>query len=968
MKRFYTLLVALSIGYTVIHAQNETKSLTGTIIDNKKQEAIEDVSIRILSLPDSTFIGSTTTDTKGNFSVSNLKTGKYIAVISFLGYNAKKIPFYLTAMSPTFSAGKIGLSNNAILLKEAVVTGKAIQVVVKEDTIIYNAAAFKVAEGSMLEDLVKKLPGAVIDNSGNITINGKQVKKILVDGKEYFSDDPTVAIKNLPANMVDKLKTYDKQSDFTRLTGIDDGNEETVLDLQVKPGMKDGWVGQAKLGAGNKDRYEENLTANRFLDTSQFSAVGSANNANSQGFSEFGGGGRSFDMGAGQGINTTKTLGVNFAEDNNKLKLGGDARYGYTNRKGISEQNTTTTYGGNTITYNASDNSSVRKRNEFRGNFRFEWQLDSLTNLIFRPTLTWSRTNDQVEDVSRTYNTQYPYIEGSATERGVNYRDGRSKSSGNSVQTSGNIQFTRRLNNKGRNVSIFGSYRYNKQNTDVYSINNIDYFAQDSTSLQNRYAPTNNHGYNYEIGLSYSEPVFTKRFLQLRYSYNYQHNTLDKYTYESGDSTLYADYSNKAIESLGNGYYNNYSTHNIGLSLRTIRTKYQYNIGITLESQSSQTFTYYGLNKKTEPLKQHVLNYSPDFEYRYRFGPTKQMRITYRGQSSAPSITNLQAIIDNTDSLNIQYGNPNLKPSYTNSLMFMFNNFMQSTLSSMMAMLNFQNTINGTTTQTTYISKTGGTVSHLVNVNGNWSVNGHMMYNVSLTKDNALTMNTSTNASYNNQVGYTSVSDTISTNSYSEKFTLGQKSITSNLSLGQTLRFGYRNDWLDVNISGGLTYGKVHNNKQTTNSNNQETWDYTMGNDFSITFPWKVYLTSNLNYTIRNGYSGSSDKNECLWNAQLTKSFLKNNAGSLQFKINDILHQQKSITRTVTNQSVSDVRYNTLGSYYTLSFIWKFNTLGKNRNSRNPMMHMGGFGGPGGGFGGNPGGGGGFSGGGSGPM
>ena len=961
------LLLALSLSFTLAQAQNDTKSLTGTIVDGKKQEAIQDATIKILSLPDSTFIGATSTDEQGYFSASNLKVGKYIAVISFIGYDTKKVPFEVTAANPTYAAGKIKLGNNSILLKEAVVTGKAIQVVVKEDTIVYNAAAFKVADGSMLEDLVKKLPGAVIDASGNITINGKQVKKILVGGKEFFTDDPTVAMKNLPANMVDKLKTYDKQSDFTRLTGIDDGNEETVLDLQVKPGMKDGWVGQVKLGAGNEGRYEENLNANRFLDNSQFSAIGSANNINSQGFSEFGGGGMGFNTNAGQGINTTKTLGINFAEDKGKLQVGGDGRLGFTNRKGISEQNTTTSYGSGTSSYNIDNNSSIRKNDEFHGNFRLEWDPDSATSFIFRPTLTWNRANTTGDDASRTYNTQYPYVESSTTERGVNYKDGSSKSSGSGIQTSGNLQFTKRLNKNGRNFSIFGSYGYNKQNTDQYSLNNIDYFVQDSTVLQNRYTPTNNHGYNYEIGVSYSEPVFKQRFLQLRYSYSYQHNTLDKYTYESNDSAHYAGYSNLAVESLGSGYYNNYSSHSIGLSLRTIRANYQYNIGFTLQPQSSQTFTYYGLNKKTEPLKQNVLNYSPDFEYRYRFSRTKQLRITYRGQSSAPSISNLQAIISNTDSLNIQYGNPNLKPSYTNSLRMMFNNFMQSSQSSIMGMLNFQNTLNGTTTQTTYITKTGGTVSHLVNVNGNWSVDGHMMYNTSLTKDNAFTMNTFTNVSYSNQVGYTSVSDTTATSAYSEKFTLGEKSTTYNLSLGQNLRFGYRNDWLDVNLSGGLTYGKIHNNKLTANNNNQETWNYTIGNDFSITFPWSVYLTSDVNYTIRDGYSGASDKNECLWNAQLTKSFLKNNAGSLQFKINDILHQQKNISRTNTNQSVIDTRYNTLGSYCTLSFIWKFNTLGQKGNDRrhSPMMRDG-FGGGrrGGGFGGGRG----FGGPGGGPM
>jgi hypothetical protein len=220
-----------------------------------------------------------------------------------------------------------------------------------------------------------------------------------------------------------------------------------------------------------------------------------------------------------------------------------------------------------------------------------------------------------------------------------------------------------------------------------------------------------------------------------------------------------------------------------------------------------------------------------------------------------------------------------------------------------------------------------------------------MGFNTSLTSDNAVTMNTFTSASYSDQVGYTSVNDSTGSKAYSENFILGDKSTTHNLSLGQTLKLGYRNDWLDFNVSGGATYGKVNNNKQA--NSNRETWDYTLGNDLNITFPWSVFLTSDLNYTIRQGYSGSSDKNSCLWNAQLTKSFLKNNSASLQFKINDILHQQTNISRTVTAQTMSDTRYNTLGSYCTLSFIWKFNTLGKKGNTNRRMMPMGGFGGRG---------------------
>jgi hypothetical protein len=952
MKHLLFLILFMATRWSLVLAQTTTPNFTGTIIDSKNSEPIENASIRILSLPDSTFVIGASADSNGKFSVDGLKSGRYVAVISFIGYTRHDIPFQLTTLKPVYATGKIGLNPSDVVLKEAVVTGKAIQVVVKGDTIVYNANAFKVPDGSMLETLIKKLPGAQVDDNGKITINGKEVKKILVDGKEFFSDDPTVSMKTLPAMMVDKLKAYDKQSEFTRMTGIDDGNEETVIDLEVKKGMKDGWVGQTSAGMGNKNRYDVTLNANRFLDKSQFSLVSSANNVNSQSFSEFGGGGRSFDTGAGQGVNATKSIGINFARDYSKIKIGGDVRYGFTDREGISTQNQET-FLGTTSTYNNSDNSSRRKRNELRSNFRFEWQPDSLTSFMFRPTLTWSYTHTLTGSNSRTYSDTYPYIENSETYQGVNHKIGNGMSDGSAFNTSGDLQITRKLNSKGRNVSIFGSYGYNRSTTDSYSLNNIDFFTEDSTSLENRYVDSNNHGYNYTLGFSYSEPIFTTRYLQFRYSHEYQYNTLDKYTYASNDANNYSGYESTPIDSLGNGYYNKYISNQIGLSLRTIRAKYQYNIGFTLEPQSSQTFTYYGVNAKDTPLKQNVINYSPDFEFRYRFSKTKQLRLNYRGSSQAPDVSNLQAIISNTNSLSIQYGNPDLKPSYTSTLRLMYNNFMQASQSSIITFLDFSNTINGTTSQINYITKTGGTVSHLLNVSGAWNATGRFGYNTSLTSDNALTMNLFSSASYNNQVGYTSVSDTVSTTSYSDQFTIGEKSATHNLNLGQSAKFGYRNNWLDFGINGSATYGKVSNSKQTTS--NRETWDYVIGNSTLITFPWSINLSSDINYTIRQGYSGASDQNEVLWNAQLSKLFLKNNSASLQFKINDILHQQTNISRSITAQSMTDTRYNTLGSYWTVSFVWRFNTLGKNNNRNRGMrmgMPMGGERPGGGGFGG----------------
>jgi len=839
MKHKFTLLVLCLFSILSLKAQTGRTLVTGKVIDNTTKTPVEQAAIRILSLPDSAFVTGVSSKKDGSFSVSNLKKGRYVMKISFIGNAPIAKSFQITSAKPTVSFGQINLMPDAVMLKGAVVTAEAPPVTVVEDTMVYNASAYRTQEGAMLEELVKKLPGAEVSTDGKVTINGKEVKKIMVDGKEFFSDDPKVAMKNLPVNMVENVKAYDKKSDLARITGIDDGDEETVLDLTVKKGMKKGLIGNVITGTGSQNRYELGLMGSQFKDNSQFTVIGSANNTNNQGFSEFGDAGQGMSGNAGAGINATKSIGLNFAKSSKNLEIGGDIKYGKSD-KDASMKSSSETFLGQTSSFANATNASRRFRDDVNADFRLEWKPDTLTNIIFRPNMSYSHTNSMSNGVSATFDNSHSAV-----------NDKQSKSDGisNYLSLGGNLQINRKLNNKGRSITLRAESGYTNNNTDTYSFTDTYFNKNDSTNIRDQYIDNSGNSFNYRLQMVYIEPIFNKRFLQFRYSFQnkysgsdkFTHNAMDQYTYDTDFSSK--NYYNDYIDSLSNSLNNRYMTHQFELSLRTIRTKYMYNIGFSIEPQTSKSTTTVGPNKGKD-LSQNVINFSPTFDMHYRFSKQEQLRIMYRGKSSAPDVSNLQAVIDNSDPLNIKYGNPDLKPSYTNNFMLFFNNYMQESQRSIMAHLTFNNTLNSVASKMSYNQETGGKITNLVNVNGNWTAQGFMSFNTPL-KNKKFTLSTFSNASYSDAVSFTSLTANTS-GGYSE----AQKSTTHNLNLGQRLTGNYRDNSFDFSLNSGITYSLARNSKQT--QSNRETFNYTFGGSTNINLPWSTYLSSDVTYNIKN--------------------------------------------------------------------------------------------------------------------
>lgn len=965
MKKLLIWTVLLLTATLSTYAQNKIVTVSGRVIEAGTKEPVELAAVQLLSLPDSAQVAGMTTSTQGYFSLSKQKPGKYLLKVSFIGYVTKIIPVQLTANVPAKKMGNIELATDAVMLQEAVVVAEAPQVTVVEDTLMYNSSAYRTPEGAMLEELVKKLPGAEIDDDGNVKINGKDLKKIMVDGKEFFGGDVKTGLKNLPVDMVDKLKTYDKKSDLARVTGIDDGEEETVLDLTVKKGMNQGWFGNADLGAGTKDRYTGRMMLNRFVDKTQFSIIGSANNVNDQGFSGGGGGPR---WRSNNGLNATKMLGANFATQTNKLELGGSVRYNFQDAD-ISSINSSERFLQNGNSYSNSNNKNRNKGTNLNADFRMEWKPDTLTNIIFRPNFSYGRTNNASRSESGTFNedpfnlivnpNDYLNFDNLSDDPlkdiRVNATNSASLSKGKSLSGNATLQVNRKLNNRGRNLTFRGVFGYGDNDNDQYTQSETRYYqllnhlGGDSILYRNQYITTPTRNYNYTAQVTYSEPIAKATFLQFSYQFQYKYSKSDKTTFDLLDypdwaigGALPSGYESHAVDSLSKNAEYRYYNHDASVGLRFIRPKYQLNVGMSFQPQNS-TLSY----KKGDYMidtTRTVFNFAPNMDLRFRFSKVSQLRFTYRGRSNQPTMENLLPITDNSNPLNIRMGNPGLKPSFAHMMRLFYNTYNAEKQRGIMTHFSFTATQNSISNSTRYNEETGGLITRPENINGNWNAFGMFGFNTAL-KNKKYTINTFTNVNYQNNVAFL----------YNQDTKNNDRNTSTGLTLGERVTGSYRNDWFEFSLNGSINYTAERNKLRP--ENNQEPYTYSYGASTNITMPWKMTLATNIANQSRRGYRDSSmNRDELIWNAQLAQSLLKG-AATVSFEVYDILRQQSNISRSLSADMRSVSEYNGINSYCMVHFIYRLNIFGS-KAAREKMMNSGrrGFGGPGrgpgGGFGG----------------
>ncbi len=959
MRKLTLIMLTCLFGIISMQAQNRKVTVSGTVLDEDGKTPIMQATVQILNA-EGKYINGAASLQNGHFQLPAVVAGKYTLKVSFVGYTSKSIPLTLSSGKTNYNIGKIIMKSDAIMMKEAVVTAAAAQVQVKEDTFVYNSSAYRVPEGSALEELVKKLPGAQVDDSGNITINGKEIKRIMVDGKEFFSTDTKVAMKNLPVEMIDKIKAYDKKSDLAKVTGIDDGEEETVLDLTVKKGMKQGWFGNTDIGAGSKDRYSGKLMVNRFSDNQQVSAIGSANNTNDNGFP---GGGGGFRMGNQNGLNASKMGGINFAIDSPKLELGGNVRYSHKDGDVLSKASSDN-FRSTGNSYSNSLSKSLSMSENVNADFRIEWKPDSLTDILMRPSASYSRSNSYSGNQSLMFNNDpylyvtdplnmYKEIPDSVM---VNGSDSRSQSNSKTYSANMELQINRKLNSKGRNITLRTTGGYSKSNSKSSSIAQTEYYqiqnvaGTDSINYRNRYIVTPTRNWNYSVQLTYSEPILRAMFLQFSYKFSYSYQKSDKSTYsflEDMGLDLFDipnDYQNYFDTDLSKFAENRYYNQDYSLTLRVVRPKYLMNVGVSLQPQKSTTSYEQGAYKID--TTRNVTNITPMFDFRYRFSKISQLRIMYRGSSTQPSITDLLPITDDSDPLNVRVGNPGLKPSFSNTFRLFYNDYNAEKQRGIMTHFSFSNTLNSITSTQYTNELTGGRTIKPENINGNWNAFGIVNLNMAVTKDKKLTLNSFTNGSYTNAVAYLAQDDTNK-----------QKNTTRTSGVSERLTTTYRTNWVEFSLNGSLDYS--HSRNLLQEANNMDTYQFSYGASTNVTLPWNMTLSTDLTNSSRRGYSEASmNTNELIWNAQFSQNFLKGNAATLSLQFYDILHQQSTLSRSISASARSDTQYNSISSYCMLHFIYRLNIFGS-KEAREKMRSRGGrFGGPGfGGPGGHQGGG-----------
>ena len=926
----------------------QKREVTGFLIDSDSKEPLPVATVQLLKM-DSTFVTGSLSNDSGKFVVQAPANEKYLLKVTSVGYlpTIKRIQMQ---DDHDLNMGLVQVLANATTLKEAVVKAQALKVTVKEDTFIYNSAAYRTPEGSTIEELVKRLPGAQVDDDGKITINGKEVKKILVDGKEFMTGDTKTAMKNIPTSIIEKVKAYDQKSDLARVTGIDDGDETTVLDFGTKPGNNKGLMANVDAGVGTKDRYSGRLFGGYFNSDWRIFAMGNANNVNDMGF-----GGRGGGFGRGRnGLNASKMAGVNINyEKKDTLKVDGSVRWNHSDGDSYSKtssENFVSTVGS----FSNSINQNYSRGNEWNAQFRVEWTPDSMTNIMFRPTMSYSTSDGMSASQSASFNEDpYTYVTSpldelaalSADSVVVNSNKNASMSYSKNKSFGAMLQFNRKLNSKGRNVTLRADANYSDSESNSLSMNNVhlyqmkDQYGNDSTYQTNRYSLTPSKKWNYTLQATYSEPLWKGAFLQLRYRFKYSYSKSDRNTYDFSNlgedffSSLstgyrmwnnyldylatetgmpYTNYLDKDLSRFSE--YKNY-THSIELMLRMIRTKWQLNAGVLAQPQQSHYVQdYQGVSADTT---RNVFNVSPTFDFRYRFNKVSNLRLNYRASTSQPSISDLLDIYDDSDPLNISTGNPGLKPSFTQRFSLFYNSYFQQTKQAAMAHVNFSTTNNSISRRVTYNDVTGGRLTRPENINGNWDLNAALMFNTPLDSAGNWNVNTFTNFSYNNNVGYV----TLGSNQDS------QKNTTKDMNINERLAASYRNDWLEVEFDGSLNYRHSRNQLQATS--NLDTWQFSYGLNFNVQAPWGTTLATDVHMSSRRGYSDASlNTNEFVWNAQISQSFLKGKPLTIMLQFYDILHNQSNFSRSISASQRTDTEYNAINSYAMLHVNYRLNLFG----------------------------------------
>jgi hypothetical protein len=968
MQAKFTLkyvLVLLLTGFLCADSYGQDITLKGKVADKTDKSPIVGATVALVLQKDSTQTILRVTDNKGNFQFSNLLTEAYIVKISYSGY--EKIEQKVALQASNKEAITFSISKIATDLAGVVIIATAPPVKQKGDTSEFSASQFKVNPDATAEDMIKKLPGITVAKDGTVTAMGESVRKVTVDGRDFFGDDATAALKNLPADVIDKIQVFDRLSDQAQLTGFDDGNSVKTVNIVTKSGIKNGQFGRIYAGAGTDDRYSAGGNVSFFKGNRRLSFVGNFNNINLQNFSSQdllgvtstggggggnrgggnrggGGGTDNFNVGQSGGISKTNAAGINFSNVyGKKLTVSGSYFFNNSANSNNSVINTEQTFTDKQTNisrklFGLQESNSSTKNTNHRLNLRIEYKLDSFNSIFVIPSISFQKNNSVSNSSQQDF---YGLNDSTGTAFNYNTADR------NGYNIRNNVMFRHSFRKRGRSLSIGLNNSWSKNDGETITESNSRFY--DSTGsvvvLSNRFRDSRTSGNTTGVNIAYTEPMGKKGQLQIDYSPSIQKNKADQQTFNY-DGQKYSLFDTK----LSNQFDNTITTNNAGVNYRLGQSRdEQLSFGVNFQHSKLESDRIF---PQISSVNQSFTNVLPNLMWRKKLSLVSNVRVFYRASVNFPSISQLQDVVSDTNSLRVSSGNPDLDQSYTHFLSGRYSYTNSKTSKSFFANIFLQTAKDYISNGVYFVSKNKDSVinnnttlkantqfSKPVNVDGYKSLRTFFTYSMPL-KFIKTTLNLSSGFSYSKLPGIVNYQKT-NTNSFT--YNTGV-TFASNVS-----------EYVDFNIS--------------YNANFNNTTGYSVTKYVNQSAGIGVNLLSKKGWFVQNDVSGNANtglaagfnQSFWLWNAAIGKKILKGQSGEIKLSVFDLLKQNQSITRTVNETLVQDVQTQVLQQYFMLTFTYKLKNFGTAATRQGNFNRGEGGGMQGGGFGGGrPGGGGGF--------
>lgn len=915
-------------------AQNSYK-ISGFIKD-KAGIAIPGTSIS-LKTNSYTYVTGDAADVSGHFQIENVAQGSFKLVISSLGYLS--ITKEINVIKSNIDIGTIQLLEDKTKSLSVDVTGRAAAIQQKNDTTEFNAGSYKVNTDANADDLLKKMPGMDL-SSGTPKAQGETITKVLVDGKPFFGDDATSSLKNVPAEIIDKIQLYDEKSEQAQFTGFDDGNTSKTVNIITKPGKKEGVFGKVYGGYGNDDKYNAGGSVNYFKGDRRISVIGQTNNVNIQNFDPQdlvgvsgvsghsrggpgGGSSNNFLVNTASGISKTNAFGINYSDKWGK-KIDVTGSYFFNNSNNVADQQLNRTYVlPSQIGQHYTENSDATTNNtNQRVNLRLNYTIDSFNSILLIPKLSFQSVSNNTSLVGQTFQG-----DNSILNKTIN----SFKNDNNSANLSSMFLFRHKFKKKGRTLSLWANGGENYTNGAGNFLAQNTYVDTSLDNQLNQEINVKNNGWNLNSSLNYTEPLTQKSGIEVRYRFGFQNGKSDKST--NNFNSLTNEYTLQDTL-LSNNFTTQYLTQSLGLGYRYSDSNWNLSTGLNYQAaQLTSARTLPDVGDYTGNFK----DFLPYGFLRYKYSKLKSLRLFYRTSTNSPSVNQLQNVIDNSNPLQLITGNPNLKEDYEHNLRLMYNATNPANSTTFFGLLsgNYTRDYIGKSTiiadsniqlNNDILLAKGAQFTNYANLEGYWNLNSYASYGMPIGFIKS-------NLNFNGQAGFTATPGLIN----------GEKNIANNTNAGLGFTLGSNiSEKIDFTLSSTGSYNWVKNSLNSSTNNSFYNQNSSLA--LNIVF-WKgIVFHTDLNHQFYSGLSSGFNQSFLLWNMSIAKKLFRKQQGEIKLYVFDALGQNNSIQRTVSEIYTQDVQTNVLQRYFMLTFTYNLRFFKGGANMKDgaaPESHHG---------------------------